>query len=82
MDIIFKSGDIIKFDNKEYIVIQNYGSNGLIKENCENGKIIKGFSWIQPNSECVFVRHCNNDRGIINLVNQEYEEFFMKYKSN
>lgn len=76
----FKSGDIITFKDKEYIVIQNYGTTGLIKENCENGMIIKGFSWIQDGEECKYIGTQKKELDMIQNVNKEYEDFFEKYK--
>lgn len=77
---IFKSGDVFKFKNKEYLVIQNYGETGLIKECIDNGMIIKGFAWNQENEPCIYVRTEENDTEVIKLANEEYENFFEKYK--
>lgn len=77
---IFKPGDVFKFKNKEYIVIQNYGETGLIKECTNNGMIIKGFSWNQEDEPCIYIRTEENDTEIIELANKEYENFFEKYK--
>lgn len=75
---IFKPGDVFKFKNKEYIVIQNYGSTGLVKENIENGMIIKGFIWNQAEDSCEYIK--TEDNYTIQSLNKEYENFFKKYK--
>lgn len=76
----FKPGDVIKLKDKEYIVIQNYGLNGLVKEICENGAIIKGFSWVQGSEQSKFIRTEDVDNETINSVKKEYIEFFEKYE--
>ena len=77
---VFKPGDIIMLKNKEYLVIQNYGIKGLVKETCKDGAIIKGFSWIQEDEESKFVRVGDKENDIVNSVNREYVEFFEKYE--
>lgn len=77
---IFKPGDIFKFKNKEYLVIQNYGATGLVKEYKDNGMIIKGFTWNQEDDTCVYLRTEEKEMEIIQSVNEEYENFFEKYK--
>lgn len=41
----FKQGDIIEFCEQEFKVMSNTGLCGTVQENCEDGKIIKGFYW-------------------------------------
>lgn len=77
---IFEPGDVFKFRDKEYIVIRNYGATGLIKECKDNGVIIKGFSWNQESEPCIYIRTEKNEMEIIKYVNEEYENFFEKYK--
>lgn len=77
---IFKPGDIFKFKNKEYMVIQNYGATGLVKECNDNGMIIKGFSWDQEDEPCVYIRTEKNNIEIIKSASEEYKNFFEKYK--
>lgn len=77
---IFEPGDIFKFKNKEYIVVQNYGNTGLVKECKDNGMIIKGFAWNQGEDSCVYVRTEEKEVEIIKSVSEEYENFFEKYK--
>lgn len=48
----FKSGDIIVFCNEEFIVIENYGSSGKVKENCDGGNIINNFYWEYQGEKC------------------------------
>lgn len=72
---VFEPGDIFKFENKEYIVVQNYGTNGLVKEYINNGSIIKGFSWNQKTDNCIYLR-ADKDYLKNNSVFDEYETFF------
>lgn len=75
---IFKSGDIFKFKDKEYIVIQNYGDTALVKENIDNGIIIKGFSWNRDTDACTYLRS-EKDHSKIDCLISEYESFFENY---
>lgn len=45
MEANFKKDDIIIWCNEEFIVIENYGESGIVKENCKNGDIINNFRW-------------------------------------
>lgn len=77
---IFKEGDTICLNGKEYIVIKNYGDKGLVKENKENGSIINGFHWEENNMYAKKVNGKNIDKESIELLKKEYNEFFEKYK--
>ena len=77
---MFKPGDIIRLKDKEYIVIQDYGFNGLVKENYENGAIINGFSWVQNQDKCEYIKREEKEKDIIDAVKKEYEDFFEKYE--
>ena len=48
----FKSGDVIVFCNEEFIVIENYGRSGKVKENCDDGNIINNFYWEYHGEKC------------------------------
>lgn len=78
MSKLFKPGDLIRKDNVEYIVIQNYGCNGLVKENCDNGVMIKGFSWNQNGEDVEFIENTSKDINEIENIQNEYERFFEK----
>ena len=80
MSKIFIPGDIIKFNNIEYIVIQNYGETGLIKENSKNGILINNFRWNENNSNCLYIGNTKDNNELIKIASNELENFFNKYK--
>lgn len=51
----FKKGDIIEFCGETYEVIDNYGSNGTVRENYTNGIIISNFKWEFEGEKCKLV---------------------------
>lgn len=52
----FKEGDIISYADAEFVVIDNYGSCGKVKENYENGDIIDNFYWKIYGEECKLIK--------------------------
>lgn len=49
----FKQGDIIVYCNEEFIVLENNGESGIVKENCENGATIRNFKWNVYGEQCI-----------------------------
>ena len=79
MNRVFIPGDIIKCDNIEYIVIQNYGETGLIKENSKNGMLINNFRWNENKCNCLFIGNSKDNKELVKLASNELENFFAKY---
>ena len=52
MEFNFKINDIIEFCNEEFVVIENYGSWGKVKENYPDGVIITKFYWEYHGERC------------------------------
>lgn len=48
----FKKGDVIKFCDEEYEVIENSGYSGKVKE-VHGGTVINPFYWAFGKDECV-----------------------------
>lgn len=80
MSKIFIPGDIIKFNDIEYIVVQNYGETGLIKENSKNGILINNFRWNENNPNCLYIGNTKDNNELIKIASNELENFFNKYK--
>lgn len=53
MEFNFKQGDIVEFCNEEFIVIENYGNSGKVRENHKDGVIITKFYWEYYGEKCV-----------------------------
>lgn len=73
------AGDIIKYNDKEYVVIKNYGASGLIKENCPNGALINGFRWNHEKNNYIYIKSSEKELDIINSASNEFENFFENY---
>lgn len=48
----FKVGDVIVFCNEEFIVLENWGDSGKVKENSKNGNVIGKFYWEYYGEKC------------------------------
>ena len=51
----FKKDDIIEYCGEEYIVLENHGDSGKVKENCENGITIYPFHWEAYGERCILI---------------------------
>lgn len=52
MEFNFKKGDIIEFCGDEFVVIENYGDSGKVKENSKQGCTINPFYWKYSGETC------------------------------
>jgi len=41
----FKPGEVISFCGDIFVVLENYGNKGAVRENCPDGCIISPFYW-------------------------------------
>lgn len=75
----FIYGDIISYNEVQYIVIKNYGNSGLVKENSKNGILINNFKWNQEGIDCKYIGKINKNNEEMELATSELENFFNKY---
>lgn len=52
MRVDFKQGDIIVYCDEEYVVLENQGNRGIVRENYENGFVIDPFYWEYGGYQC------------------------------
>ena len=58
----FESGDLIEFCNDKFIVIENYGKHGRVREHNSN-TTINNFYWEIGNDKCKLIKkEDNHDR--------------------
>jgi hypothetical protein len=67
-----QAGNIVVFNEIEYIVLKNFGCCGLVKENRKDGAFINNFEW----KEDMTVLDKSMDCSIIERLIKEFESFF------
>lgn len=70
----FKPGDIISIDDCNYIVVENYGKTGLVKEYRQDGTLINNFKW--ANKDIKKVENQKIKDSELTHILKEFKSFF------
>jgi len=62
METDWKPGDVIEFCENLYIVVENHGDSGVVRENCEGGLVISHWQWDFAGAKCELVKSADSNK--------------------